>query len=101
MGDAAVLGLHDIGSNGLRPDLTILVDVDPKAVAQRLARRDRGTTDAIGGRSADYHAAVGSAFRGFAEADPAGFVIIDGNGSVEDVHKRIITALVPLTAGDA
>lgn len=92
VGDEAVRALHAVGSNGLRPDLTVLVDVAPETVAERLAKRDGEASDAIGGRSAEYHAAVGNAFRRFAAEEPAGFTVVDGNGSIEQVHERILRA---------
>ena len=62
LGDDAVRALHDIGSDGLLPDLTIVMTASPERVADRLAARDGGTADAIGGRAADYHAQVAAAF---------------------------------------
>lgn len=96
LGDAAICELHQFGSDGLRPDLTILLEVDPGHVEQRLMARDGGESDAIGGRSAEYHAAVARSFRDLAEADPEGFSIVDGSGEPEQVHKRILDALAPL-----
>lgn len=96
IGDDAVRALHAVGSNGLRPDLTVLVDVDPELVAARLAERDGDTSDAIGGRGAEYHAAVGAAFRRFAEEDSQGFAVVDGGGSIEEVQARILAAVAPL-----
>lgn len=96
LGDAAVRALHEIGSGGLRPDLTVLIDVTPELAAERLAARDGGLSDAIGGRDAEYHGQVADAFRSFAVADPAAFVVIDGAGTPEEVHERVVTAIEPL-----
>jgi len=93
LGDAAICELHKFGSDGLRPDLTILLEVDPERVEQRLMARDGGKSDAIGGRSAEYHAAVARSFRDLAEADPEGFRIVDGTGEPEKVHERVLAAL--------
>ena len=101
VGDEAVLALHRIGSDGLRPDVTLLVEVDPEQVAARLAARDGDDSDAIGGRSADYHAAVAASFHASAEADPDGFAVVDGNGSIEDVHARVRSAIARLLEGAA
>lgn len=101
LGDDAVRALHDIGSGGLRADLTVLIDVPPDIAARRLAARDAGRSDAIGGRDADYHAQVAEAFRGFAAASPAEFATIDGVGTPEEVHGRVLTALGPLLRGAA
>lgn len=91
--DAEVLDLHRIGSEGLLPDLTLLIAVSPAVAAQRTATRDAGATDRIGGRDAAYHARVAAAFERFADAEPARFVRIDGDGSAEQVHGAVLAAL--------
>lgn len=96
LGDEAVRGLHAIGSAGLLPDLTIVIDVPATAVAARLAERDGATSDAIGGRAADYHAAVNAAFIDFASTEPERFAIVDGSGTVDEVHDRIVAAAARL-----
>lgn len=96
VGDEAVRTLHAIGSGGLRPDLTLLVEVTPEVAAERVAARDAGRSDAIGGRDAGYHAKVAEAFRSFAAAEPAAFAVIDGDGSPGDVHARVLGAIAPL-----
>ncbi len=96
LSDAEVLDLHRIGSGGLLPDLTLLIEVSPEIVTQRLAARDGDQADRIGGRDASYHAAVAAAFRRFAEAEPARFARIDGNGTAEAVHAAVLARLEPL-----
>lgn len=96
LSDAEVMDLHRIGSGGLLPDLTLLVEVSPETAAARLDLRDAGNADRIGGRGADYHAKVSAAFARFAEAEPARFARIDGNGSAEDVHRAVMAALAGL-----
>jgi dTMP kinase len=98
LGDAAVCALHEFGSDGLRPDLTLLIEVDPALAARRLNARDGGAADAIGGRDARYHHAVAEAFEAIAAADPRGVAKIDGSGSPEQVHGRVIDALAALLA---
>ncbi|RZP19478.1 MAG: dTMP kinase [Erythrobacter sp.] len=93
LGDDPVMALHSLGSAGLLPDLTIVIDAPAQAVAGRLAQRDGGVSDAIGGRAADYHARVNAAFLAFARAEPDRFAVVDGSGSVEDVHRRILAEI--------
>lgn len=93
LGDDAICTLHAIGSEGFQPDLTVLIDVDPQSVAGRLAARDGGQSDAIGGRSADYHRAVARSFLSLAEDDAQNWCVIDGNGQVDAVHQRILSEL--------
>ncbi len=99
LGDDAILGLHDFGSGGLRPDLVILLEGDEAALSARLAARDGDTSDAIGGRPADYHRAVAAAFRALAERDPEGFARIDAIGAPEVIHARVLAAVAPLIEG--
>lgn len=96
LGEPAVRALHDVGSEGLLPDLTIVLSAAPEHVASRLDKRDSGRTDAIGGRDARYHADVVAAFNSFARQEPGRFALIDGEGSPEEVHARIMLALAPL-----
>jgi dTMP kinase len=91
--DADVLELHRIGSSGLLPDTTFLLEATPEQVARRLARRDGGESDAIGGRDAAYHADVAAAFARLAAAEPDRFVRIDGAGAIDDTHRLVIEAL--------
>lgn len=101
LGDDRVRALHEIGSAGLLPDLTIVIDVPPSAVAERLAERDGDSSDAIGGRAADYHATVNAAFLDFARSEPDRFAIVDGSGSVEEVHARVAQAAARLSGWSA
>jgi len=96
LGDDAVRALHEIGSQGMLPDLTIVLTVEADWAAARLAERDAGRADAIGGRDAGYHAKVASAFGEFAQAEPERFALIGAGDAVDVVHARVMAALAPL-----
>lgn len=98
LSDAELLQLHAIGSGGLRPDLTLLLEIPPEIAAQRLAARDLGASDRIGGRDAGYHARVSAAFARFAEAEPRRFARIDGSAGPEQTHDLVMIAVAPLLA---
>jgi len=98
LGDEAIRALHAFGSDGLRPDRVILLEADEAALAERLAARG-AERDAIEARPESYHSAVAAAFRAFAEADPSGFARVDGIGTPDAVHRRILAALADLIAG--
>ncbi|MFY8194160.1 dTMP kinase [Novosphingobium sp. B1] len=93
LSDADVLDLHRIGSGALMPDVTLLLTVPPEVAAERLARRDGGLADRIGGRDADYHARVAAAFVAFARSSPERFAIIDAQGTPDEVHERVMAAV--------
>ena len=94
--DADVMALHNVGSEGLLPDLTLLIEVAPEEAARRLAARDGDEADRIGGREAAYHARVGAAFARLADEEPTRFARISGNGLLEETHRAILAALEPL-----
>jgi dTMP kinase len=97
--DADMLALHRIGSGGLLPDLTLLLHCPADATTTRLAARDAAGSDRIGGRGAAYHALVARRFEQLATAEPGRFVRIDGEGTPEAVHARVLHAVHALLAG--
>ncbi|GAM06770.1 dTMP kinase [Novosphingobium sp. MBES04] len=97
--DADLLTLHAFGSEGLLPDLTLLVEVAAEEVVRRLALRDTEGSDRIGGREQAYHDRVAATFRALADADETRFARIDGNGTPEQIHARILAAIAPLCEG--
>lgn len=96
LSDAEIMALHVIGSHGLLPDVTFLIDVSPEEAAKRLARRDAGIADRIGGRGVAYHAGVAAAFGHFAAAEPQRISIIDGNGSADATQAFMFKVLEPM-----
>lgn len=96
LSDAEVLELHRIGSGGLLPDLTLLIEVSPLLARARTAARDVDGADRIGGRDETYHAKVASAFARFADAEPSRFARINGDGAPDEVHQAVMRALEPL-----
>jgi dTMP kinase len=94
LSDADILALHRIGSGSLLPDLTLLIEVSPEEASRRTMARDSGRADRIGGRGADYHAAVTNRFREMARAEPDRFVVIDGDASPDQVAARVRQAIL-------
>ena len=96
--DDDVLDLHELGSGGLIPDLTLLIELSPQTAAARAKARDSDAADRIGGRDGAYHARVAAAFAQLAEAEPWRFARIDGNFAADAVHAAVLAALKPLLA---
>ena len=96
LGDTEVMALHQVGSKGLLPDLTILIELSPETATARAAARDGDAADRIGGRNAAYHARVAGAFADLAAAEPGRFARIAGDGTADKVHRHVLAALVPL-----
>ena len=90
LSDDDILALHQIGSQGLLPDLTLLIEVSPDIAARRIGLRDGGASDRIGGREVAYHGMVVAAFGALADMEPGRFARVSGDASQEEVHKNIM-----------
>ncbi len=93
LGEEAIRALHQVGSKGLLPDVTLLLEANPQATAVRIQARDGDVADKIGGRAAAFHDGVALAFQQLAEAEPARFRRIDSSGSPEAVHALVVESL--------
>ena len=96
LGDEQILALHRIGSHGLLPDTSFLLEAGAAETAARLMRRGADQSDAIEGRTADYHGGVDTAFRTIASAEPERIHRIASSGSVEETHQAIMEVLAPV-----
>ena len=101
LSDGDIMALHEVGSGGLLPDLTVLLSLPAGDAAERLAARDVDGSDRIGGREMAYHARVADRFAQIAADEPERFAIIDGSGSADTVHARILQVIEPLLEGRA
>lgn len=94
--DAAILALHGFGSQGLLPDRTLLLALLEGTGEARANARDGAANDRFAARGRDFHAAVTSAFAGFAAAEPDRFRTIDAGADEAEVTRRLLVALADL-----
>ncbi|HLL30134.1 MAG TPA: dTMP kinase [Allosphingosinicella sp.] len=88
--------LHEIGSHGFLPDRTLLLELAPEAVSERLNIRDADGSDRIGGRGGEYHRRVARAFSELADEEPERFRRIDAGGAPAEVTARLLAAVEDL-----
>jgi len=86
LGVDAVRALNDFGTDGLLPDLVILLEVEPAVAAGRLGQ-DLDRIEASGGGMADQ---VRETYRAFASADPDRWVVLDASGPESEVADRVL-----------
>ena len=96
LGDADIVALHRLGSEGFLPDRTLLLTLPDNEAAQRARRRDGDQSDRIGGRDSDFHRAVADAFARFAADEPDRVRAVDASGAAEDVTDRLVATLSDL-----
>lgn len=70
-------------------DVVVLVTVSPETRAQRL----KATPDRIEASGDDFHRRVDVGFRELAAADPHRWVVIDGDGTIDEVAAAVWSAI--------
>ncbi|HEV2438734.1 MAG TPA: dTMP kinase [bacterium] len=113
LGADLVRAVNDAATGGLRPDLTLLLDLDPetglrRARAATLASRPRGPAQSGGGpagpegwqdgdrmerESPAFHARVREGFLALARIEPQRIRVVDARRPVEDVQREIAAAV--------
>lgn len=99
LSDADILAAHHVGSHGLLPDRTILLQAGEDTLIERLRARDGDNSDRIGGRPADYHRKVAQRFGHLAAGESERFALVDAEGSPEAVHGRIMRNVAGMLDG--
>ena len=76
-------------TGGLAPDLVVLIEVAAPVAGSRLGEDREGELDRIEQAGDDLQGVVADAYRAMAIADPDRWVIIDGDGTVDEVADRV------------
>jgi dTMP kinase len=93
---ARIAELERIATGGLKPDLTLLLDLP---VARGRARASqRGDADRIEAERDDFFERVRSAYRARAQAEPRRFRIIDASQPADAVLRNAVVAIDDLRA---
>jgi len=85
LGVGEVISLTDSASDGLWPDLTVLLKVDPETGLGRAEGGDRFESEGL-----ELQRAVAVAYEEIAKIASDRVVAIDGSGTVEEVHARVM-----------
>ena len=88
LGVGEVIGLCDTATDGLWPDLTLLLKVDPETGLGRAGGDDRFESEGL-----ELQRAVATAYEEIAMIASDRVVVIDATGSVEEVHERVMEAV--------
>jgi dTMP kinase len=88
LGTSHVLSLTDTVIDGLWPDVTVLLRVEPEIGLGRADGEDRFESEGV-----ELQRAVAEAYEEIAQIASDRVVVVDGNGSVEEVHARVVEAV--------
>lgn len=89
---AFIAAANDFVCEGLRPDLTLLLDVDPAVAAARMRAREAAThtaADRIECAGDGFHARLRQGFAELAAAEPERIRVIDADGTEDAVGEKV------------
>ena len=98
LGIDRVRDLYRFACGDFLPDRTLVLLLEGSTGTERARARDTEGADRIGGRSADYHRKVETAFRTIAAAEPNRVRLINASGTPEAVTAKLVEAIADLLA---
>ena len=81
-----------------RPDLTILIDIEPEIGMSRVRTRSGGQLDRMEREAIEFFQSVRTAYLELADAEPERFVVVDGSQSIDALQQMIQSAVQTLQA---
>lgn len=84
--------MNDFACTSLKPDLTILMDLEPEVASSRMRGRESATgtsADRIERAGADFHRRLRDGFLRLAAAEPSRLKLVDASRPVEDIHSAV------------
>ncbi|MGC5031638.1 dTMP kinase [Micromonospora sp. DT229] len=91
--------LSSWATGGLKPDLVVLLDIDPRTGLSRVAERSQ-TVDRLEAESLAFHERVRYAFLDLAAADPKRYLVLDAGHPAEQISERVADRVAELLASD-
>ncbi|MGA3019838.1 MAG: dTMP kinase [Bryobacteraceae bacterium] len=92
LGPDAVAALERIACRGLKPDLTLLVDVDAESSLARARARNAAAPHCetrLDDESIEFHRAVWRAYHALAAAEPQRVRIVDGRTDIDAIERAV------------
>lgn len=82
--------LNNLATNGKKPDLTFVFDVDVETSMKRVGKeKDRMESAGI-----DFHNRVRQGYLELAKQEPQRIKVIDATKSIEEIHKKVVSLIV-------
>jgi dTMP kinase len=92
LGPEAVAALERIACRGLKPDLTLLVDVDAESSLARARARNAAAPHCetrLDDESIEFHRAVWDAYHALAAAEPERVKMVDGRTDIDAIERAV------------
>ncbi len=89
LGAEGVLTLNEWATEGLHPDLTVLLDVDPADGRQRRTAGD-AAEDRLESEPDQFHSTIRHAFLDRAAAAPSSYLVLPANADIDSLAAKIL-----------
>ena len=97
LGTEAVRTLNEWATDGLQPDLTVLLDVDPADGRRRRTAGD-AAEDRLESEADEFHALIREAFLQLASARPEAYLVLPAHLAVAELAAQILARVDALLA---
>ncbi len=81
-----------------RPDLTILIDIEPEIGMSRVRKRSDGQLDRMEREAIEFFRSVRAGYLSLASAEPERFVVVDGSQPIDELQQVIRKTVLKLQA---
>lgn len=81
-----IIKLNDLVTNSLKPDLTIVFDIDSNVAQSRL----KGEKDRLEKEGLEFHKALRQGYLELAKNNPERIKVINADDTIENIHKKCI-----------
>lgn len=81
----------DLATDGLKPHLTLFFDISVETAIRRMETRDDSESkrNRMDLETAEFYERVREAYLGIARREPERFKVIDANGPIDEIHKKV------------
>src|SRR5436305_10384008 len=88
-------------TGGLRPDLTILLDLEPSAAQARMSPRPvGGLLGALDVEKLEFHVRVRQGYLDLAAAQTDRICVVEAIGTADETHARVISVVLPFLSAE-
>lgn len=92
-----IQALNEFATTSLKPDLTIVFDLDPAAARRRVRSRPMGgLLGAFDEQHAEFHERMRAGYLMMAKDEPSRVRVVDAGGSLEETHRQVLAIVVPI-----
>ncbi|MFP4697629.1 MAG: dTMP kinase [Eubacteriales bacterium] len=91
LGEEVISRINEWATGGLKPDLTVLLDLDHKIGLTR--KKSQKVLDRLELQKSEFHNIVVEGYKNLAEKNKDRIVAINASLKIEDIHKTIIKAI--------